>query len=159
LARVPFGPVNGLEERRMFVKQTRYTQVALTDLAVEKLVDGSMAVLDYRTMSVHSLNASASVAWEACTQGASLAEVRRALETQGGRPVGEEIALSALAQLQQVKLITTDSAVPSLGAGHHPGVIDSARRSALLRLAAAAGIAVPLVLTLTASEQRAFALR
>jgi hypothetical protein len=133
----------------MPVSEIRYAQVASTDLAVEKMGDGTTAVLDRRSMSVHSLNASASVVWEACGRGATLTQVRRALELQCGRPVEEEIAVGALAQLEQVKLIASDSALPA--------VINSGRRSAMLRLAAAAGIAVPVVLTLGASEQRAFA--
>ena len=134
----------------MLGNEIRYTQVVPTEFAVEKLADGTTAVLDRRSMSVHSLNASATVVWEACKQGATLAQVRQALEIQSGKPVDDEIAISALSQLKSVNLITPNSPVPG-------PIIDSARRSALRRLAAAAGIAVPLVLTLTASEQRALA--
>ena len=86
--------------------------------------------------------------WEACKEGATLAEVRQALEFRAGAPVGEAVAQSALAQLQSVKLIgTNDPALEQTTAAQ--------RRSSLLRLAA--GLAVPVVLTLALSQQRAYA--
>ncbi|HXP88792.1 MAG TPA: PqqD family protein [Bryobacteraceae bacterium] len=129
------------------MSEIRYLQVVSGQLTIEKLPDGSTAILDQRTKNVHSLNASATVVWEACKGGATLAEVRRALELRAGAPVNEVIAQDALAQLHHVKLIEPDAAVPELR--------NAARRSALLR---AAAIAVPVVLTLGLSEQREFAL-
>jgi hypothetical protein len=129
----------------MTASEIRYTQVTSTDLIVEKLPDGSTAVLDQRSKDVHSLNSSAAMAWEACEQGATLAQVRKALETQAGTPVDEEVALSALAQLRKVNLIRSDAPVPE--------PMNPARRSTLLRL----GLAAPAVLTLALSQQRAYA--
>jgi hypothetical protein len=131
----------------MSASEIRYTQVTSADLAVEKLPDGSTAVLDQRTKDVHSLNASATIAWESCKQGATLAQVRKALEAQAGTSVGEEIALSALSQLQKVNLIQTDAPVAE-------SIMSAARRSTLLRFGL---VAAPLVLTLAFSQQRAYA--
>ena len=125
----------------------RYTQVVSEQLTIEKLPDGSTAILDRRTKNVHSLNLSATVVWEACKGGATLAEVRRALELRAGAPVDETLAQSALTQLQKVDLIQTDAPVaPELSA--------AARRNTLLR---AAAVALPVVLTLALSQQRAHA--
>jgi hypothetical protein len=127
--------------------EIRYLQIASGQLTIEKLPDGSTAILDQRTRNVHSLNVSATVAWEACKDGATLAEVRQALELRAGVPVDETFAQSALAQLHQVNLIESNAPVPEQ-------VRSAARRTALLR---AAAVALPVVLTLAASEQRALA--
>jgi hypothetical protein len=124
----------------------RYTQAASGEFTVEKLPDGSTAILDRRTGSVHSLNASATVAWEACKNGATLAEVRHALELRAGAPIDEALAHSALDQLQKVNLIDSKGIVPEQ--------VRFAGRRTLLRTAA---IAAPVVLTLAVSEQRALA--
>lgn len=124
----------------------RYTQVVSGQLTVEKLPDGSTAILDQRSKNVHSLNVGATVAWEACKAGATLADVRRALELRAGAPVDETVALSALSQLHEAKLVDTDA--PSAA-----DVSAAARRSSMLRWAV--GLALPAVLTLALSQQRA----
>jgi len=131
----------------MAVSDIRYTQVTSADLTVEKLPDGSTAVLDQRSKDVHSLNPSATIIWEACKQGATLTQVRKALEAQTGTPVDEEIALSALSQLSKVNLILSDAPVPD-------AMLAAARRTTLLRLGM---VAVPVVLTLALSQQKAMA--
>ncbi len=132
----------------MVASEIRYTQVTSPEIAVEKLPDGTTAVLDQRSKDIHSLNASATVVWEACKQGATLAEVRRALEAHMGTTVDEELALSALTQLSKVSLIHADAPVPAQ-------VTDAARRRAMLvRMGM---VAVPLVLTLAFAEQKALA--
>ena len=125
----------------------RYTQVVSGQLTVEKLPDGSTAILDQRSKNVHSLNVGATVAWEACKAGATLAEVRHALELKAGAAVDETFAQSALAQLQKAELIAVDGPAAELTAAE--------RRSGLLRLAAS--FAVPVVLTLALSQQKALA--
>jgi hypothetical protein len=128
------------------MSEIRYLQVVSGQLTIEKLPDGSTAILDQRTKNVHSLNVSATVAWEACKQGATLAEVRRTLELRTGVPVDEAIAKGALAQLHRANLIESDAPVPEQ-------LNPAARRSALR----AAAVALPVVLTLALSQQRALA--
>jgi hypothetical protein len=123
-----------------------YLQVVSAQLTIERLPDGSTAILDHRTRNVHSLNATATVAWEACQAGATLAEIRRALELSSGTQVEEAVAQSALTQLHRVNLIEASTAVPEQ--------IGSAARRTALR---AVVMAVPVVLTLALSEQRIFA--
>ena len=119
-------------------------------LSVEKLPDGSTAVVDRRSNSVHSLNASATQIWEACANGATFAEIQSALEKRAGEPVDAMAIRQGLAQLQRAKLIESES---PLGLDD----IDIGRRSLLKRVGAAGAFAIPVVLTLTASEQRAYA--
>src|SRR5579871_4258136 len=95
------------------MSEIRYRQVVSDQLTIERLPDGSTAILDQRSKNVHSLNASATVVWEACKQGATLAEVRQALEAKAGAPVDEALAQGALAQLHNVSLLETDSPVPA----------------------------------------------
>jgi hypothetical protein len=132
----------------MAASEIRHTQVTSTDIVVEKLPDGSTAVLDQRSKDIHSLNSSATAVWEACKRGATLADVRKALEAHMGTTVDEELARSALSQLSKVSLIHSDAPVPASAA-------DTARRRAMLvRMGM---VAVPLVLTLAFAEQKALA--
>ncbi len=96
----------------MAASEIRYTQVISPEISVEKLPDGTTAVLDQRSKDIHSLNSSATVVWEACKQGATLAQVRQALEAHIGTTVDEELAMSALSQLGKVKLIQSNAPAP-----------------------------------------------
>jgi len=130
--------------------ETSFSQSATAQLSVEKLPDGSMAILDEHSRDIHSLNPSAAAVWEACGNGATLAQITSAVEQKFSRPVVDQVVTYALAQLRRAKLIEASDAVSAtLG--------DSGRRSMLKRLATASAIAVPVVLTLTATEQRVFA--
>ncbi len=129
------------------MSEIRYRQVVSDQLTVENLPDGSTAILDQRSKNVHSLNSSASVVWNACKEGATLAQVRKALEAKVGAPVDETLAQSAIAQLHGANLIQSDAPVPA-------DLIAAARRNTLIR---AAMVAVPVVLTLALSQQKAMA--
>ena len=129
------------------MSEARYSQVISDQLTIERLPDGSTAILDQRTKNVHSLNVSATVVWDACKNGATLAEVRKALELKACAPVDESLAEGALAQLHNVNLVQTDTPVAA-------ELSAAARRTALLR---AAAVAVPVVLTIALSQQRAMA--
>jgi hypothetical protein len=127
-----------------------FAQSGVESLTVEKLSDGSTAIVDNRSKSVHSLNPSATLVWEACANGAAFAEIHAAVESRTGAPVDADSIRRALAQLQRVDLIEGPSAAPMDNA-------DLGRRSLLKRAGAAGAFAIPLVLTLTAAEQRAYA--
>jgi len=131
------------ESQRLFVRCGGEAILA------EKLADGSTAIFDQRSKNVHSLNPSATVVWETCAGGATLVQIQAALERRFGAPVDFEVAEHAVAQLRQSGLIESDE--PVAGA-----IIDQGRRS-LLKTAGAIGLALPVVLTLTATEQRAYA--
>ena len=129
------------------MSEIRYRQVVSDQLTIENLPDGSTAILDQRSKNMHSLNSSASVVWNACKEGATLAEIRKALEAKVGAPVDETLAQSAVAQLHGANLIQADAPVPA-------DLSAAARRNTLIR---AAMVAVPVVLTLALSQQKALA--
>ena len=125
-----------------------FSQADAQYLAVEKLADGSTAIVDQRSKTVHSLNASAAIVWDACAQGATLPQIMAALEQRVGQPVDQEVALDAIAQLQGANLISSE--LPA-------GMLDQNRRSMLKAIGTFGAMALPVVLSLTASEQKAFA--
>jgi len=131
------------ESQRVFVQSGGEAIVA------EKLADGSTAIFDQRSQSVHSLNPSATVVWEVCAGGATLTQILASLEDRFGAPVDVTMAEHAIAQLRQAGLIECDE--PIAGA-----IIEQSRRS-LMKTVGALGAALPVVLTLTATEQRAHA--
>jgi len=127
-----------------------FHQSGLESLCVEKLADGSTAIVDSRSKSVHSLNTSATLVWEACAKGATFAQIQAFVETRIGTLVEADVIRQALAQLQQANLIESESP-------HGLESIDLGRRSMLKRAGVAGALAVPVVLTLTAAEQKAYA--
>lgn len=127
-----------------------FSQVGVESLTVERLSDGSTAIVDNRVKSVHSLNSSATLVWDACAQGATVAHICEAIEAKSGSPVDAEVIHQALAQLQRANLIESESPISA-------ETIDLGRRSMLKRAGAAGAFAIPVVLTLTAAEQRAYA--
>ncbi len=128
--------------------ESKYSQCGLESLTVERLEDGSVAILDARSKSVHSLNASAAAVWDAC-QNSTLEEIEASLAARLGA-TSREIVRQALEQLRKANLIESSAPVAA-------EAIDLGRRSMLKRAGAAGAIAIPVVLTLTASEQKAYA--
>ncbi len=126
-----------------------FSKCGLESLTVEKLGDGSLAILDVRSKSVHSLNPSAAAVWEACN-GSTLGEIGTSLAKQFGGTIENDVILGALAQLQAANLIESASPVAI-------EAIDLGRRSLLKRAGAVGAFAIPAVLTLTAAEQKAYA--
>ena len=127
-------------------KSPLFFQTEAESLHIEKLPDGSMAIYDLRSNSVHSLNRSAAVLWEACADGATMCQLTAALDNRLGIRAPEEEVLSGIDQMRRLNLIVSEAAVPVAAA-------EPDRRS---MLAAALGAALPVVLTLTAADQRAY---
>jgi hypothetical protein len=119
-------------------------RIGSVDLAVEKLPDGSTAIFDAVNKTVYSLNATAAVAWEACSGAASLAQILVAMQRSFNPTVTEEIALEAIFQLQEKGLVEIVAPPPT----------SPTRRS---MVGTVGGVVAPLVLALTSAEQRAFA--
>ncbi len=126
-----------------------FTQTDISHLIIEKLSDGTTAILDKDTKSVYSLNASAAAAFEACGNKASAAQIAQRMQATLGTPVTQEIALAAIAQLEEQGLVS--STLPEDVAAI------ASRRSLLKKIGAVGGAAVPVVLAMTAAEQRASA--
>jgi len=97
------------------------------------------------------------VVWRACASGATLTQIMAALADHFGGPVDAATANHAIAQLRQAELI--ESNIPVTGAVPVAGaVMEMGRRSILKRVGSLGAIAVPVVLTLTAAQQRAYAI-
>jgi len=111
-----------------------------SNLLVDRLPDGSKVIVDPKNAMVFSLNATAGAAWDACSGPTTLSKVAEDMQRSLDPRVTEELALEAILQLREKKLVTTS------------GASGGTRRA---MLAALSGIALPLVVSLTMAEQRA----
>jgi hypothetical protein len=122
-----------------------FFQTGVESLDIDWLPDGSVAIFDRRSKSVHSLNRSATILWEACASGATMHQLTEALDGRLGVVGVENEIADWIDQMRQLDLIVSQASVPVAGA--------EPRRRSLL---AAIGGVLPVVLTLTAAEQRAY---
>ncbi len=113
------------------------------DLSVDQLPDGSRVIVDHKRETVFALNTTAGAAWDACSRPTTLAKVAEKMQRSFDPGITEEIALEAIMQLEEKKLVTTSGSSST-----------STRRRVF---ATAAAIALPLVVSLTIAEQRAHA--
>jgi hypothetical protein len=113
------------------------------ELSVNKLPDGSSVIVDHQNETVFALNTTAGAAWDACIRPTTLSKVTEDMQRSFDARITEELALAAIMQLQDKNLVTT------------AGSSSSGTRRAML--ATLGGVALPLVVSLTISEQRAHA--
>ena len=122
-------------------------QVERTNLGVlveNKLPDGSRVIVDSTNETVFALNATAGAAWDACCVPTSLSKVAEDMRRSLDPEITEEMAEEAILQLSNENLVNTSR--PSSQAS---------RRQFLAGLGA---VAVPLVVSLTVTDQKAHAL-
>jgi hypothetical protein len=112
------------------------------DLVVNGLPDGSKVIVDSKSERVFALNATAGAAWDACSDPTTLSQVADTMRRSLAQDVTDELAEQAVLQLEDQKLVTTS------------GFPKTTRRQALATLGA---VALPLVVSMTLGEQRAFA--
>ena len=113
-------------------------------LVINKLPDGSTVIVDAENEAVFALNSTAGAAWDACSGPTTLAGVTESMQRSFGPGVSEELAEEAILQLHDKKLIKTSGA-PS----------QSSRRQFITTMSS---VALPLVVSLSIAEQRAYAL-
>ena len=113
------------------------------DLVVNALPDGSKVIVDSRNDKVFALNATAGAAWDACSSTTTLSEVTANMQRTLNTGVSEDLAEQAILSLQAQNLVTASGA----SAG-------TSRRQVLATLGA---IALPLVVSMTMSDQKAYA--
>jgi hypothetical protein len=111
-------------------------------LSVNKLPDGSSVIVDHENETVFALNTTAGAAWDACSSPTTLRKVTVEMQRSFDARITEELALEAILQLQEQKLVSTS------------GSSSTSRRSLFATLS---GVALPLVVSLTIAEQRAHA--
>lgn len=117
----------------------RIERAESSSLVETKLPDGSRVVVDTRNDAVIAMNASAGLAWEACSQPTTLGAIAADVEKAG---LSAEAAEDAVFQLREKKLVTT-SEVPQ-----------PSRRTFIAGMAA-----VPVVAAMSLAEQKVFAER
>ena len=115
-----------------------------SELIVQTLPDGSTAIFQVPTKNVYSLNPSAAAAWEACAAATTLPQIATVMSRRLNAPVTEDLAHEAISELAAAGLVTVTPG-ESLG---------TSRRDLLKQVA---GVAIPVVLVLTGTEQRAHA--
>lgn len=113
------------------------------DLLIDSLPDGSKVIVDTRNEMVFALNAASGAAWDACSGPTTLSNVAENMRRSLDPRISEDFALAAILQLEEKKLVITSGA--------------SSRGTRRAMLATLSGIAVPLVVSLTMAEQRAYA--
>jgi Coenzyme PQQ synthesis protein D (PqqD) len=116
----------------------------LCSLVVNQLPDGSRIIVDPVNSTMFALNPMAAAAWDACRNPTNLmsvtAEMRASLHPQ----TTEEQARQAVFELAEKNLVVTSGSSPQ-----------ASRRGVLGSLGAT--MFLPLVVSLTMAEQRAFA--
>jgi hypothetical protein len=115
----------------------------LDSLVVNKLPDGSRVIVDSGSETVYALNATAGAAWDACSEPTTLPKVAASMQRTLDVDVTEEMADMAIRQLAEKKLVAM------------PGAPLQTRRQVFGTLSAA--VALPLVVALSMSDQRAYA--
>ncbi|MGA7343799.1 MAG: PqqD family protein [Terracidiphilus sp.] len=99
-------------------------------------------IVDRASETVFALNATAGAAWDACSTPTTLSGVTQNMRRSFGPEVTEEVAEQAILELQERNLVATS------------GPAMRTRRQVLATLGA---VAVPLVVAMTLTEQRAYA--
>ncbi len=122
-------------------------QVERTNPAIlveNKLPDGSRVIVDSANETVFALNATSGAAWDACSMPTTLSRVAEDMRRSLDPAITEEFAEEAILQLQDKKLVNTSG----------PSSLASRRQF----LASLSAVAVPLVVALTITDQRAHAI-
>jgi hypothetical protein len=111
------------------------------NLVINRLPDGSRIFTDAGNETVFALNATAGAAWDACGSATTLSGVAMEMQRSFDPQVSEDLAHEAILQLQEKNLVTTSETAPT-----------TTRRRMIASLGA---VALPLVVSLTLSDQRA----
>jgi hypothetical protein len=112
-------------------------------LVINRLPDGSTVIVDAENETVFALNPTAGAAWDACSDPTTLAGVTESMQRSFDPAISEELAEQAILQLNDKKLVKT------WGAGS-----EASRRQFITRISS---IALPLVVALSITDQRAYA--
>lgn len=110
-------------------------------LVVNQLPDGSRVIVDSAKDRVFALNATAGAAWDACSDPTTLAGVTESMRRSLNPEINEELSEAAILQLQEKQLVHTSGS-------------QATRRAFITTLST---IALPLVISLSVADQRAFA--
>jgi hypothetical protein len=112
-------------------------------LVINKLPDGSAVIVDAENEAVFALNPTAGAAWDACDSSTTLVGVTESMQRSLGPRISEELAEQAILQLRDNSLVKTSE-----------GPSQASRRQFITTMSS---IALPLVVSLSLAEQRAYA--
>lgn len=112
-------------------------------LSFNPMPDGSRIIRNSESETVFALNATAAAAWDACSSGTTVPAIAEEMRRSFDPNVSDELAEASLLELQDKKLVTIS------GSG-----FKATRREVLAGLGA---VALPLVVSLTVGEQKAYA--
>jgi hypothetical protein len=130
-------------------KEAVFHRLSDSHVVTERLADGSLAIFDSHHGTVHSLHPSAAAVWDCCVAPVTIPRILQILQDDGGVSVSADTVASALRELERAGLVQREEP---------EGSLFQSRRAALRQIAqASAATALPLVLTLTAAEQRVYA--
>lgn len=113
------------------------------NLVENGLPDGSRLIVDSKNEKVYALNATAGAAWDACANQTTLTEVAESMRKSCDLSITDELAYEAIEQLRDRQLLKVSG-----------GFQTKSRRAVLAGLSA---VALPLVVSMTLSDQRALA--
>src|SRR5580700_990790 len=125
-------------------------QAGVENCVIEKLPDGSTAVFDTLTKTVHSINKTAAAAFEACRDKRTVPQVAAAMQETLNSTVTEEMAMAAISELERAGLVACSGPLSTKRG-------QASRRSVLKAVGTVAATAAPLVLSLSSAEQSAYA--
>jgi hypothetical protein len=115
----------------------------LKNRIVNSLPDGSKVIVDSKGEQVFALNATAGAAWDACNESTTLSKLAQDMQRILHSWVSNDVAEEAIVCLQEKELVTIWGSSPK-----------SSRRQAMATLGT---LALPLVVSVTMGEQRAYA--
>ena len=111
---------------------------------VNRLPDGSRVLVDSANGMVFALNSLAGAAWDACSEPTTLSRITDRLRSSSDSPVTEELARQAVLELEEHKLVRSSGDSKPLTRRRMVGAMGAA-------------LALPLVVSLTLADQRAYA--
>lgn len=118
-------------------------RVNSTNLAVNVMPDGSRIIRNAENETVIALNPTASAAWDACSSATTSAAVAAEMRRSFDHNVTDELAEASILELQDKNLVSISGSA-----------FKATRREVLAGLGA---VALPLVVSLTLGEQKAYA--
>ena len=118
-------------------------RINCSELSVNAMPDGSRIIRNSAAEQVFALNATAAAAWDACSSANTLAGVAEEMRRSFNSNITDELAEASVFELQDKKLVTISGSK-----------FRATRREVLAGLSA---VALPLVVSLTVGEQKAFA--
>jgi hypothetical protein len=125
-------------------------------LVENHLPDGSRILVDQKSETVYALNATAGAAWDACSEPTNLYDVTNEMRRVLGNAITEELAEEAIQRLRERKLVNASVNIEKTTeqTTHQTNARQTTRREVLTTLGK---VALPLVVAMTLTEQRAHA--